>query len=573
MREMEAYRNYPVSTKRLMNDLEHICRWERLSGTEEELEAFCYMENKLKEAGASTQLIFHDAYISLPVSASLQVGDQEFLCHTASMAKSTPPEGVKGMLVYAGEDEEELTAERCRDRIVLLGGGASFARIHKAWKAGARGVIGCPGEHFHEKIISNAWGSPTPLTRDLIPDVPYVSVLEKTREELMELAVHGPCQAHMTTVVDTGWRKIPFLTADIKAARPSSQYVMFSGHLDSWYYGATDNGTANCIQLELARIAMEHREEMNRNIKIVVYSGHSHGRYAGSAWHGDHAWLDIHKNCVLNMNCDIIGCTGATDLTRSIIMPEVREVAADFIRAYTGIEFHGGRCGRNGDQSYYIHGVSSAFSSFSKQPRPDNPEDRLAQTRSGAFDFGWWWHTTEDLIDKVNPEYFLRDAKIYISIAMYFACSQVLPLDFSETARELSDLVVYWIERSRGRYDLAGILDQAHELERLTGILYEQEPRNAEQFNRMVLNLGRILVPLNYTTGNIYENDSGIPLPPMPAFQMLDLLVQVPDGSDEAYEIITELNHKRNFVADSFDRAICLVKNYLEKTGCLRENG
>lgn len=566
MRETDAYMNYPVSTERLMKDLEQICRWERLSGTEEELEAFCYMERELKAAGARTELIFHDAYISLPVSARLQVGDREFMCHTASMAKSTPPEGVKGTLVYV-EAGEVLTAEHCRGRIVILGGSAGFDRIHKAWKAGARGVVGCPGEHFHEKIISNAWGSPTPFTRDLIPDVPYVSVLEKTREELMVLVSQGRCQAHMTTVVDTGWRKIPFLTADIEAERPTEQYVMLSGHLDSWYYGATDNGTANCIQLELARIAARHRKEMCRNIRIVVYSGHSHGRYAGSAWHGDNAWLDIHKNCVLNMNCDIIGCSGATDLTRSIVMPEARGVAADFIRAYTGAEFRGGRCGRNGDQSYYIHGVSSAFSSFSKQPRPDNPEDRLAQTRSGAFDFGWWWHTAEDLADKVDPEYFLRDAKIYISIAMYFACSAVLPLDFHETAGELAGLVEYWIGRSWGRYDLTEVLEQARKLEKLTAILYAREPEDIGRFNRLVMALGRILVPVNYTTGNIYENDSGIPLPPMPAFQMIDSLMETPEGSDEAYEIITELNHKRNFVMDSFDRAISLVEDYLEAAG------
>ncbi len=564
MREIEQYLKYPVSIDRLMDNLHHICMWERLSGTEEELEAFCYMEKELQAAGAETKLIFHDAYISLPRSAKLYLNGQEYLCHTASMAKSTPPQGVKGTLVYMEGDADEITAEQCKDRIVILGGSAGFEKIYKAWKAGARGVIGCPGEHFHEKIISNAWGSPTPATRDLIPDVPYVSVLEKTRDELVKLAENGIYEAHMITEVDTGWRKIPLLFADVRAEQETDQYVMLSGHLDSWYYGATDNGTANCIQIELARIAAQHRKEMKRNIKIVIYSGHSHGRYAGSAWHADNYWNDLRRNCVLNMNCDIIGGKGATDLTRSIIMPEVRGVAADFIKAYTGCEFKGGRCGRNGDQSYYINGVSSAFSSFSKQPRPENPENQLLQTRSGAYDFGWWWHTTDDLADKVEPEFFLRDAKIYISIAMYFAGSSVIPLDFRETARELSSLVSYWTQRAQGRYDLSEPQQLADRLAEQMDCLYKSLPEDAEAFNRLLLALGRILVPLNYTTGNIYENDSGIPLPPMPSLMLINELIQTPVGSSDAYDITTALNHKRNFVLDSFERAIALTEEYLD---------
>ncbi len=564
MRDLKPYLDYPVSIDRLMDNLHHICMWERLSGTEEELEAFCYMERELKETGAETEMIFHDAYISLPVSAKLYINGQEYMCHTASMAKSTPPQGVKGTLVYVEGGPEEITAERCRDRIVMLGGGAGFEKIHKAWKSGARGVIGCPGEHFHEKIISNAWGSPTPSTRDLIPDIPYVSVLEKTREEIVELVENGIYEAYIITEVDTGWRKIPLLFADIRAEQKTDRYVMLSGHLDSWYYGATDNGTANCIQLELARIAAQHRRDMKRNIKIVIYSGHSHGRYAGSAWHADNYWNDLHKNCVLNMNCDIIGGKGATDLSRSIIMPEVRGVAADFIKAYTGCEFRGGRCGRNGDQSYYINGVSSAFSSFSKQPRPDNLENRLQQTRSGAYDFGWWWHTTDDLTDKVEPEYFLRDARIYISIAMYFACNSIIPLDFRETARELCDLVDYWAQRAQGRYDLSEPQRLADCLLERFERLYGDEPKEVETFNHLLLALGRILVPLNYTTGNIYENDSGVPLPPMPSLKLIDDLIRTPVGSSDAYDIMTALNHKRNFVLDSFERAIELTDRYMD---------
>lgn len=557
------YMNYPVSQERLMHNLNELCKWERLSGTAEELESFRYMEKELQVAGAETELVFADAYISLPISSKLVVDGKEYYCNTASMAKSTPPDGETGTLAYA-EKVTDITEDNCKGKIVLLGGEANYTKIDKAWKKGAKAVIGCTGEHIHQKIISNAWGSPSVITRELIPDVPYVTILEKDKNELCSIIAEKNVEAQVTTVVETGWKKIPILFGTVKSDKATEDYVQFSGHIDSWFYGATDNGTANCIQLEAARIAYQNKDKLNRNVKIVYYSGHSHGRYAGSAWHVDHYWMDLNRHCVININCDIVGGVGATDLTRSIIMPECRQVAVQLIDAYTGIKFNGGRCGRNGDQSYYITGVSSAFSSFSKQPRPDNPEGKLTQTRSGAFDFGWWWHNEADLIDKVNPEFFLRDAKIFISYVMCFAIEEEIPLDFHATAIELKSLVEYWIEHAQNRFDLTELLSLSDKLIEVTEKVYETHHEDIDRFNRLQMKLGRILVPMNYTTGNLYENDNGIPKPPMPALMLIDDLVKTPEGSSDGFDIIVELTHKRNYLIDSFTRAIELVQDFID---------
>lgn len=568
MRSVGENVKYNVSIGNLMRNVKSICEWERLSGSEDELKAFRYIENEMKKNGLKTDLVFHDAYISLPVSGKLVVDGTEFSCHTASMAKSTPPDGVKGRLVYH-EDIDLMTEENCRGNIVAIGGSSTFEKTIKAWELGARGVIGSSGERFHEKIISNAWGSPSIRTKGLIPDVPYVYVVDKDAESIKKAAVSRMAIAHMITVVDTGWRKIPQLTAEVRAPRKTDKYVMFSGHVDSWFYGATDNGTANAVQLEVARIAMENRSSLKRNVKFIFYSGHSHGRYAGSAWHADHNWQDLYDNCVINVNADIIGGKGATDLTRSIIMPEARAIAADIIKAQTGVDFKGGRCGRNGDQSYFAIGVTSAFASFSKQPRPDDPEDKLAQTRSGAYDFGWWWHTADDLPDKIDPEFFRRDADIYASFVMRFAISDVVPLDFHEAALEIEDLVEYWIEKAKGRFDLSVARAKAKDLLSYCEKLYAGEPKDADAFNALLMRLERELVPLNYTTGNIYENDSGVPLPPMPSLKLIETLVKAPVGSDEENEILVELVHKLNFVLHGLSTAIELIRGYLGENNVL----
>ena len=91
---------------------------------------------------------------------------------------------------------------------------------------------------------------------------------------------------------------------------------MFNGHVDSWHYGAMDNGTANATQLEVARLLAEHRDELYRGVRMAFWSGHSHGRYASSAWYADAFWHDLHERCACNVNIDSVGGKGAVDSER-----------------------------------------------------------------------------------------------------------------------------------------------------------------------------------------------------------------------------------------------------------------
>ena len=50
----------------------------------------------------------------------------------------------------------------------------------------------------------------------------------------------------------------------------------------------------------------------------------------------------------------------------------------------------------------------------------------------------------------------------------------------------------------------------------------------------------------------------------MPSLKLIDDLIRTPVGSSDAYDIMTALNHKRNFVLDSFERAIELTDRYMD---------
>lgn len=542
-----------LSVDRLMSYAADISRWERLSGSEEELAAFRYMEEKLRSFGYETRLVFHDAYISLPVSSLLLADGAEIPSRTHSMVVTTPPGGVEGKVVFLTESELKAgAAGSLWGNILALEGRAVFSKAKEAERLGAAGLICIQEEPVRECIPSAAWGSPDRFCEGLYPKLPILSISDQYGGAVLK---KENCTVHMETVTDTGWRKIPSLTAELRAPANTEDFVMFSGHLDSWYHGAIDNGTVNAAQLEIARTAARYKGRLKRNLCIVNFSGHSHGRYAGSAWYADANWLWLREHCVVNVNADSIGGKNASDLTRSMMMPETKELACEIIKALTGVDFKGIRCKRAADQSFWGCGVSSAFASFSRQPKVQMEDGSLSVGRGNA-DLGWWWHTPQDTMEQVDPACFKRDASIFCAYIMEFLTRDVLPLNFLKTAEEIKEALEEWAVKAKGFFDLSQELEMACQL--LESVRHF--PFGQAEHNRTALELGRILVPLLHTTGDLYRNDSAEEYPKMPALALLDQLVKLEEGSDPALKLHVELMHKRNFVADSLNRGIRLLQ-------------
>jgi hypothetical protein len=172
------------------------------------------------------------------------------------------------------------------------------------------------------------------------------------------------------------------------------KFVLFSGHVDSWHYGAMDNGSANATMLETPRVLLPYRSTFRRGLRLAFWSGHSHGRYADSTWYADPFWENLHENCVAHINVDSTDGQGAVVLSETPAMAETQPCAAAIIRALTGTEFTGTRFGRAGDQSFQGHGILSLFMSLSVQPVSGG--DSAAEMPSGsagrgcAGGLGWW---------------------------------------------------------------------------------------------------------------------------------------------------------------------------------------
>jgi hypothetical protein len=551
-----------VSGERLMSDTEAIARWVRLSGTEEERASFDYVEDVLRELGLETTRHTGWAYISLPEGAELTVGGTEVPAITHSMAPETPEDGLELPLVYAGSGED-YSGKDVRGKAVLVEGIAIPGKARAAEEAGAGAcVFANADEYVHEMIISTLWGSPTPETRRELPRVPMASVGAAGAKVLRE-ALEGPTSptVRLTTRVSTGWREIPTLVAQLDGTEEPEKFVLFSGHIDSWHRGAMDNGSANALMLEVLRVLLPHRERLRRSIRLAFWSGHSHGRYAGSAWYADNFWEDLHENCVLHLNTDSPGGRGATVVTEGQAMAETRGVAAEAVRALTGEEFNGSRFGRSGDQSFMSLGIPSLFMFVSEQPAgQDASAGDVAALLGGpgakGGGVGWWWHTTEDTPDKLDPGLLSRDARIYAVVAHRFLSEAVLPLDVRVSAEELLGHLRSWSEKTKGRFDLSSVVSRAEEVARLAARFQERLEAAREnggsnaskEFNEAVRHVDWGLVRLNYARSDPFDQDPAVGQPPVPLLAPVDRLLLTDRGSDEEREVTTLLVRRRNRV-------------------------
>ncbi|MDF2636234.1 MAG: hypothetical protein K0R78_3108 [Pelosinus sp.] len=558
-----------ISTKALMSHVAKISSWARIAGSEEEAKSFEYIKEQLKDIGAEVTLMHHDAYISLPESASLVIDGIQFPCQTHSMVPSTGASGLQADIVYVSGGKSRLSKENICDKIVMIDGRAVAEPVWLAQELGAAGVIFISGKNIYEMCISKVWGSPTKDEIEHLPKIPVVSVTQVTGDLIKEKITSGRVAATLTTSVRTEWCQIPLLTAEVKSSYSPEKFVMLSGHVDSWYYGATDNAAANAVMLEIGRLAVKNRTRLCRTLRLVFFSGHSQGRYAGSSWYSDHFWEDLHKNCFLNINVDVLGCKGAEDVTKAVTMAESKGVIVEVVKKITGADFKGKRYARHADQSFWGAGVSSALASFSKQTAKIQESGAFTQPAGGPTDLGWWWHTPHDMLDKVDPDNLLRDGRIFAAITLDFCSRAIIPLDYRTSVAELEIILRDWQTQAGDFFNLSIPIHRIEMLKEEVKHLYASTPNESaainsiENFNTALLKLGRILVQLNYTQGKIFENDRAVSQSPMPALALIKDLAAA--DVNRRKMLLTELVRRRNYVAYALDQAIQIVQRFFGK--------
>ena len=566
-----------VSADRLMEVTRGISRWARLSGTADELRAVEYVKGVLEGYGMETAILRHEAYISLPGAASIDIlhasGAVAVPAITHAMAAPTGPDGITGRLVHVGEgfavDYQGRDLTGC---IALTEGLASEDKVMFAQDAGAIGIVNINDAHTHEMIVSPVWGSPTRAEAALLPRIPVLSVADAEGPALRAQASEGG-DLRLFAEVDTGWREVPLLEARIDGEE--DDFVLFSGHIDSWHFGAMDNGTANATMVEVARI-LKTMGRSRRGLRLCFWSCHSHGRYAGSAWYADTHFEELSDHCVAHVNIDSVGAIGASVLSHGVAMAEMRPLARSVIAEIAGQPFHGARPGRSGDQSFVGIGIPSLFMSLSEQPLTDDPVSRafaaLVGAEGDAGGLGWWWHTTEDTMDKIDEGNLVRDCRIYLKVVHTLLSEPLLVLDYGAAAGEVESELRRLQEVAEGRFDLSRLIWRAAELKEKAALLYQRGldgnvPDGARTtFNLEMKRIARSLNPVAYTKAGRFAHDLALGvMPRVPLLSGLEELARA-DGDMERMMVV-ELRRAHNIVADGLREALTAASRALAASG------
>ena len=542
----------------------------RESGSEGEARAVAAITERLDRWGVRYTVHRPRCLISLPRGATVAVTLTDGT--TRELPGTTPgfalPTGAAGIaaapaLVRAGHATSSgtlfadlgaaIAGVELAGKIAILDALPMPARVRDLTMAGAAAAIFIsPGERVHEGICTPIWGSPDLETVSGLPTLSVAEVNNPDGRWLTERASAGEIRELIVrTDLDTGWREIPVTVAEIRGATNPDEFVLVHGHLDSWGEGIGDNATGDATLLELARALQANRADLARSVRIAWWSGHSHGRYAGSTWYADAFGLDLIEHCVAQINIDSPGCRWATEYRDLSVMPELVGFTGAVIRDITGQGIEAERPPRAGDYSFNNLGIAGTMMLSSTMPQA--VADKHGYYAVGGCGGNIAWHTVDDTLAIADRDNLARDLRVYGAIVWRLANAPILPLDLAAAGADLRDHLARYAAQLGDRCDLGDALAAADALI-VAAIAFQGSemtgdaaaPANVAH-NRALLRAGRLLTALSYAQRGTFRQDAALDVPPLPDLAAaVRALVAATPGSDTAELARVSLLRARN---------------------------
>jgi hypothetical protein len=172
-------------------------------------------------------------------------------------------------------------------------------------------------------------------------------------------------------------------------------------------------------------------------------------------------------------------------------------------------------------------------------------------------------------MEHIDPENLLRDTRVILSVLRCLLTASILPHDYSIYARSLGEELAGLDRQLAGRLDLTGLKGSAVELERLAKALIERSAgvvgEAAERINASLVRASRLLVPLNYTSGERFHHDPALPQAPWPSLDGLWELARLPADSTETAFYAVHARQTRNRVAHALREANAVFRAALDE--------
>lgn len=516
-----------------------------------------YICGQLKSYGILFERLRFKGYFSTAVSARLEIISPEtrgFDVVPCGYTKNI--QNLEGELCYDKWCEaESLTNNEQLERFRAFFGKIVLTReycsdiAYEAAEAGALAVIGMytsPEEVPHYFGASNHNGTPTLENRHLLPKLPCIDCTKAAGDFMIQRLQEGTVRVRLSAEAETCVKEASIPAAYIPGAEEN--FVLVDGHYDSHSVGMTDNGAGDAILLELARVFHTHRKKLKRGILFCWWAGHEYGQYAGSTWYADTYYEQIRDHCVAQINIDVAGSKGATCIRARTTQMEGRDFTARRIERYTGAPARP-----------YIPRPHLGEPNFLGKEVPitimlkyeATPEMQKIWPVGG----GYWWHSREDTIDKVDFDNAMRDAKINAEMICEIANSRQLPVDMPMYLQESRRMLEEIGGRLHPDFDLTPVFPHLERLEKQVSVLCCQMESH-EDTDAIIKRVAGGLVRMEYTYSAAHDYDR-LSLPA--TFPKLRMAMDVtPENTDEATYLFikTEFLRQRNRLIGEIDH-IC----------------
>ncbi len=578
-----------LSVDKAWNHIVHITEQipSRLAGTENSRRMAEYAHEVFGDAGLSSEMHSFPGLVSIPEPATVRVlapNQYEIVANTLGHSAST--DGMEAELIYVGSGaESDYEGKDVRGKITLSELSYSPARHEKAfiaWKKGSIAQIMMNwGDEQNAAVpfgsMKSAWGNPTPETLETeMPDLPCVGIARTEGLRLKELCQRGTVRVWLNATADNGWKPLTMTTAEFGAAR-DRQFLLMGGHMDSWYGPqATDNAAGDACIMELARVFRQHEDELRRGLVAGLWMGHETGTMISSSRFADINWDRLRQSCVAYLMIDqpaivdsSVWDVNSTDDIQSYAMQVARGVLGDMPMRWN-------RQQKNGDSSFFGVGLPCIAGEMSYT------DEEIQRTALASL--GWWHHSIENTIDKVDKERLALHLRVYANWMWGLLTSPILPNEYSPLAdrfvERLGQLSQYDVpgidmrsaaERAREFQGLAERLDEQSDAwrQRLSGNPADGD-RAADLLNFAKLELSRTLVPIASTNVGPYGQDR---YGHAWQTQMIPSLVAFPTvagydrDSEEFQTWWVSMVRARNRVTDALERANEVLRDTLEELG------
>ncbi|MDO5718769.1 MAG: M28 family peptidase [Tissierellia bacterium] len=512
--------------------LSNIVEHDRLSGGEGESKAIDYIASELDKDNIKNTILYYDALISDPIESVLYYtnteGKYKIESKTRSFSKSTNLEEVRGELIYLHEDKliksaSEFNLKKDLLQLDLVGKiviseSLNPVSILEIEKRGAIGFINYwKGDEdlIHEGIYNLIWGMPNVNQLDYYIDIPIVCVNKRDGHRLIK-EINNNIVVYMSTLLEKRIKKIPVLIAEIN--ENSDRFLLLGNHIDSWYYGATDNGTGNALALAIAKKINSEKDRYSIGLKIAWWSGHSNGRYAGSSLYAVGKYKELNDSCLAYMNIDMPGLKGAYNYKRLSSGPDLIHIEKEAVKKLTGQDGKYFGKIRGWDQSFQNIGISPLMIWASTL------EDGHEYSTAGTF-MTWWWHTEKDILEYFDRDVLNMDAKIYYEVINNFLSKGLDSFNISN----LIDKIIEIFENIKYMYsdliDLDLIIDDLEKI-RKTNIC------NADVKSENKLKIIRYLNRIYYSAKSSHLQDYSVDEGEIPG---LVELLKIYDNIDDRF--------------------------------------